>query len=199
MKNRNNELLKNTIIIFLGKASTQLLSFLLLPLYTAFLSTKDYGTVDLIITYIQLLVPVLTLEIEMAAFRFVLENRKNENDRNRIIYNVLLFITLICGIIVFAFILFGCFINIKYKLLILINILVSMYGNSLLQIARGLGENIKYSLACFLNGLTTIIMNIILIIIFKRGAMGMLISMFVANLIMSLYLFIALNMSLYIL
>ena len=46
--NKKKELLKNTIIIFLGKACTQLISFLLLPLYTGYLSTADYGIVDLI-------------------------------------------------------------------------------------------------------------------------------------------------------
>lgn len=55
--NKNKELAKNTIIIFLGKVCTQLISFLLLPLYTACLTTSDYGTVDLIITYVSLLVP----------------------------------------------------------------------------------------------------------------------------------------------
>ena len=59
--NKKKELLKNTIIIFLGKACTQLISFLLLPLYTDYLSTADYGIVDLITTYVTLLVPIGTV------------------------------------------------------------------------------------------------------------------------------------------
>ena len=43
-------LVKNTIIIAIGKLSTQVISFLLLPLYTAKLSTEEYGTYDYITT-----------------------------------------------------------------------------------------------------------------------------------------------------
>ena len=47
---KKRELAKNTVIIFLGKVSTQFISFFLLPLYTRFLSASSYGTVDLITT-----------------------------------------------------------------------------------------------------------------------------------------------------
>ena len=50
LMNRNKELIKNTFIILVGKVSTQLITFLLLPIYTIFLSTTEYGKVDLIIT-----------------------------------------------------------------------------------------------------------------------------------------------------
>lgn len=42
-------LLKNTGIIAIGNLSTKLISFLLLPLYTAILSASEYGTVDYIV------------------------------------------------------------------------------------------------------------------------------------------------------
>ena len=45
---KKKELAKNTIIIFLGKVCTQLISFLLLPLYTSYLLTEEYGLVDLV-------------------------------------------------------------------------------------------------------------------------------------------------------
>ena len=194
MKNRNIELFKNTIIIFLGKVSTQLLSFLLLPLYTAYLSTREYGMADLIITYIQLLVPVLTLEIEMAAFRFLIDNRNKTKEKEKIIYNVLMFITLVAIVFTIVFILLAKIINIKYVWLILLNVLVSMYGNALLQIARGLGDNIKYSLGSAINGGIILVLNIVLIVHYNMGAKGMLISMIFSNLIMSLYLVISLKL-----
>ena len=42
------KLLQNTFIIALGRCSTQVLSFLLLPLYTSLLSTSEYGNYDLL-------------------------------------------------------------------------------------------------------------------------------------------------------
>ena len=41
--NQKKELIKNTIIISIGKFSTQLVSFLLLPLYTSLLKESEYG------------------------------------------------------------------------------------------------------------------------------------------------------------
>ena len=63
--NKKKELAKNTVIIFLGKVCTQLISFFLLPLYTGYLTTKQYGTVDLIQTYVRLLVPLITIELDL--------------------------------------------------------------------------------------------------------------------------------------
>ena len=48
---RRTELAKNTAILTVGKICTQCISFFLLPLYTAILSTEEYGTFDLLVTY----------------------------------------------------------------------------------------------------------------------------------------------------
>ena len=45
---RKTELAKNTAILTVGKLCTQCISFFLLPLYTAILSTEEYGTFDLL-------------------------------------------------------------------------------------------------------------------------------------------------------
>lgn len=49
---RIKDLAKNTLIITIGRISTQFITFLLLPLYTALLTTEEYGTVDLITTLV---------------------------------------------------------------------------------------------------------------------------------------------------
>ena len=45
------ELMKNTRIIALGKFSTQVISYLLLPLYTSVLTTSEYGIYDFLVKY----------------------------------------------------------------------------------------------------------------------------------------------------
>ena len=63
---RTKELGKNTLIITIGRISTQFITFLLLPLYTALLSTEEYGSVDLVTTIVQLLVPIVSIMINMS-------------------------------------------------------------------------------------------------------------------------------------
>ena len=72
---REKKLAKNTVILTIGKLCTQLITFFLLPLYTAVLSTEEYGTVDLLNTLVSLLLPIVTFQIEQAVFRFLIEIR----------------------------------------------------------------------------------------------------------------------------
>ena len=55
--NQKKELIKNTLIISIGKFSTQLVSFLLLPLYTSLLTTSEYGAYDFLNTISIFLIP----------------------------------------------------------------------------------------------------------------------------------------------
>lgn len=81
---RGKELIKNTAIVAVGKVCTKFLSFFLLPFYTAILSTEDYGIVDLFNTYISLLLPLIVFQIEDAIFRFMIEVREKEEEKERL-------------------------------------------------------------------------------------------------------------------
>ena len=195
MGKKSFELIKNTIIIFLGKACTQLISFLLLPLYTKYLITEEYGIVDLITTYVSLLVPVITLQLEMAIFRFLVDNREDKNKKIEIIstgYNL----TIVFSIITLSiYLIIASFINIKYKYLIAGVIFSCIYSSISLQVARGFGENIKYSIGCCVSGISTVILNVVFIVGLKMNANGMLMSMILANVLTFIYLSVSLKIN----
>lgn len=191
--NREKELLKNTIIIFVGKFFTQILTFLLLPIYTKYLLTDELGTFDLITTYISLFVPVLSLQLEMATFRFLLEQRENYKEQNRIISNNIILIFIFITLSIALFYLISLFIKIKYIGYIILIYFFNMLSSNFMQVARGLGKNIDYSISSIINGIITIALNFILIIKFKFGIYGPLISMIIANAISFLYLFFRLR------
>ena len=71
--NKGKNLIKNTLVLLIGKISVQFISFLMLPLYTGVLSTNDYGIIDIVLTYVALFSPVVTLQLEMAVFRFLVD------------------------------------------------------------------------------------------------------------------------------
>lgn len=52
----------------------------MVPLYTECLSTAEYGTIDLITTTVQLLLPILTLQIQDAILRFSVAGQDNPRD-----------------------------------------------------------------------------------------------------------------------
>lgn len=192
--NKKKELAKNTIIIFLGKVCTQLISFFLLPLYTGYLSTKQYGTVDLIQTYVRLLVPLITIELEMGVFRFLIDARGREKDTKEVMTNnfTILFLSLFLFSIVYLVV--TQFVKIDYRFLILFDVFICTITGNLLQVARGFGKTLDYSIACIITGVTTVLLNILLIVFMGLRVPGMVISMAVANGFGALYLFIKLKM-----
>lgn len=192
--NKKKQLAKNTIIIFFGRVCTQLISFFLLPLYTAYLATSEYGLVDLIQTYVTLLVPIITLELEMSIFRYLIDSRSSDKDTKKLISNNFYVLGISLSVFSILYIIVTCFITLPFRWLILIDIIVCVLSGNFLQIARGFGKTVDYSISCILTGLTTVISNIILICFCHMQAEGMIISMALANFVCSLYLFLRLKL-----
>lgn len=61
---------KNTIIVFLGNIGAKMISILMLPLYTRWLSQADFGTTDMITVYVSFLISLATFCISESIFIF---------------------------------------------------------------------------------------------------------------------------------
>lgn len=192
--NKKKQLAKNTLIIFLGKVCTQLISFFLIPLYTAYLATNEYGIVDLVQTYVTLLVPIITMELEMSIFRYLVDSRTDSKNTKKLISNNFYILSFCLLLFIILYLLVICFIDIPFKWIIFVDIIVCVLSGNFLQVARGMGKIIDFSISCILTGLTTVISNIILICFVGLKAEGMIISMALANGLCSLYLFIKLKL-----
>ena len=194
MDKKKKELIKNTIILFIGKTSTQFISFFLLPLYTSYLSTKEYGIVDLIQTYVTLFVPIISIQSGMSVFRFLVDSRGRDKDNKSNITNnfYIIFIALLIFSVIYSIV--CLFVNFPYKLLIYFSVIVCTLSDDLLQVCRGMGKTIDYSIACIVTGLVTIVSNIVLICGFGYRETGMIFSMAFANFICCVYIFFRLKL-----
>lgn len=70
---REKALAKNTIIIGFGTFLPKVASIITLPIVTGSLTKAEYGTYDLLLTLISLVLPLATLQIQTAAFRFLVQ------------------------------------------------------------------------------------------------------------------------------
>lgn len=77
--NKYKTLISNTAILGLGTFGSKLLVYLLMPLYTACLSSDQFGRADLIAQTANLLIPVLSVSICDAVFRFTLDRTQNRD------------------------------------------------------------------------------------------------------------------------
>ena len=188
MKDNEKSLFKNTFIIFISKFCTQFLSFFLLPLFTSILSTYEYGEFDLIATYACLLFPFMTIQLENGIFRFLIDVRKDKAKTNIIISNA--FIGMLIQVLVFSifyFIIIMTF-NIENGVYIFIYSFSYMLSNVFLQVSRGLGDNISYSISSLVSGITNVAFCLLFVYICKLGLLGMVLSGIFSNLLGAIYL-----------
>ena len=187
--NKEKQLIKNTAIVSIGKICTQLITFFLLPLYTALLSTEQYGVVDLMNTLVSLFLPIVTLQIEQGIFRYLIDCREDEEGKRKIITTSMLFITIQSILYLVIFFIASSFINNEYKYFLATNLIAGMFSTILLQISRGLGDNFKYAVGSFISGVVIVVLNVIFIAGFKWGAYGMLAATLIGNVSCALYIF----------
>lgn len=187
---KGKDLAKNTVIVSIGKICTQLITFFLLPVYTAVLSNEEYGVVDLLNTLTSLLLPIATLQIEQGIFRYLLDCRENKEKQTTLITTVSKFILVQSAICILIFLCASPFIHNEYKYFLMANLLMGILSSISLQICRGLGDNKTYAVGSFITGALTVILNVIFIVVFKWGAYGMLIATAISNLLCAIYVFI---------
>ncbi|HAB67546.1 MAG TPA: hypothetical protein DCE23_09295 [Firmicutes bacterium] len=195
---REKALVKNTLIITIGKICTQLITFFLLPLYTGILSTEEFGIVDLLNTLVSLLLPIVTFQVEKALFRELIEVRDSDKDKTSIISNSIFSVIAQCILYLVIFIVISTFVNNKYKYFLATNVIAYIFSSLLLQTARGLGDNKKYAIGSFISAFFTIIFNIIFLVVIKLGANGMLLGTLLGHLSCVVYLFFSLKVYKYI-
>ena len=190
---QEKELIKNTFIIAIGKFSTQIVSFLLVSLYTAKLTTEQYGSYDLIITIITFITPFITLTLEESMFRFLIDAKSKKEEKSIITQTVITILTtlFIACIIIFAVIKIFSINTTKLFIPYVIAVVLMALMNALV---RGLGKIKLYSLSNFILSVITIVLNVVLILGTNLKVDGLLLSVIIANLIMVVFLSTRLNL-----
>lgn len=183
---KSGELLKNTAIISIGKMGTQVVNFLLLPLYTAKLTTEAYGNFDYVTTIASFLVPLMTMLMEESMFRFLIDS-KTDKEKETIISHTFLFCfvsgfvtSLIIGIASWIF-------NYSLGYAILIYCVSSLFIALSNALARGTGHIGLYSMSNFFVSITIILLNLVLILGFHQGFYALMASACVANVVAALF------------
>lgn len=184
--NQKRELIKNTLIISLGKFSTRIVSFILLPLYTALLTTKEYGTYDLLNTISIFLIPLITLQLEEAMFRFLID-AKNNQDKEKIFTQTVFYAAISFIIWTIIILLVSTILNYRYGLWLILYLFGSILFNIATSFSRGEGRFKLYSFLSFINSALNIILNVLFIAIFKWGLSGLFLAYIISCILIGLF------------
>lgn len=186
----------NLLIITIGSFASKILSFLFIPLYTAELTTTEYGTADLISTTVSLLIPFCTLLIGEAALRFALDKNSNKVSIFQSSLTVILRGGLLVILVSPVLLLFE---DIRsYYVILVMQLVVAVIYETLCFFARGVGAVKEYSTAGVICSSSIIVGNIIFLLFFKMGVVGYLITFVLADIVSISYLLSSKNIRRYI-
>ncbi len=178
--NENKRLIKNMGLIAIGNMGTRLVAFFLLPLYTTLLTTSEYGIFDYIMSIAIFCVPFVSLLMDESIFRFLIDCK---NDNQKTVVTTTSVIIMLAGVISFFVIATPVMLILKFGYAVYTIIIILMYAlNGMFSaLLRGIGRTDLFALYSFLLGASQVILNIIFIAYFRLGLKGMLLSMIIAQ------------------
>ena len=184
---RKKSFIVNLFILSFGTILPKLTTFITLPIITGGLSKAEYGTYDLITTLVSFLLPVVTLQLHSAAFRFLIECRNDREKEDKIISNTFIFVCL--STLLSELILFFALYKFDFQIRSLICI---FYGIEILfrcvqYIVRGMNLNKVYSASCVMESILNMILVIAFLKVGKSGLPGLLVSMIASQLLAILF------------
>lgn len=179
---REKELIKNTFVLGAGKILPKFISVITLPILTARLTKAEMGTFDLISTTVMLLLPIATLQIQSAAFRFLIDHRGDKKE-SAVIISSIMAVTLPISVLV-SFLIFVFFpaATVSVRAMIAAYFLLDNLYLTLGQVIRGLGLNREFSAAAVLLSVINGVGIVLLVRIADTGIRGALLSLLAANL-----------------
>lgn len=162
------KLYKNTLIYSIGNFGSRIINFILLPLYTFYISASDYGEYDLIVTIIAIVIPIITLQLPESILKFAKEKSKTIKNTLFLLAFILFFVDILLLLLYFYF---------ENSLIILIMLLVSVQiiGNLLRQYSRLLSKNWIYALSGILTTFITSLTSFLFVVYIRLGISGILI------------------------
>ncbi len=194
---REGKLVKNTMILGLGSFFPRLTAFITLPILTGYLTKAEYGTYDLITVLVSLILPAATLQIQSAAFRFLIDERGNEERKKSIISNIFAFIVPTSLLVLCVLYLFlpG---DMTIRILICAYFFADILVNASRQVARGLHMNLRYSISAIISATGKMVFAVIFVLYMKMGLMGAVLALMLSDLLSFIYMAAALNLPHYI-
>ncbi len=183
---RYKKLGKNIALITAGNLLSKMMSFLLIPFYTAILTTTEYGIADTMTTTVNLLLPPFTLLLYEAMMRFTLEQDSNKEaifTTGAVVVALGTVLFSVVSLIAFRFIplQISSWYFIAYYIAVALHTFLSYF-------TRGV-EKIKiYSISGILHTFCFLVLNILFLAIFKIGLSGYLLSLIIGNIIASAFL-----------
>ena len=181
-------LAKNTLLFTISSFSSKILTFFLVPLYTSVLTTEDYSTADIISTSATILMYIFTLNISSAVLRFAIDSKEN---KQRVLFYGFKVVFVGSVIVLFGLLASWILDLIKwtwycYIFLFLIYLFDSLQ-TMLYNYLRAIDKVTVMTVSSILSTFVRLTSCVIMLVFFKMGILGYLISMTLGPIVSTMY------------
>ena len=176
---RNRQLLKGTGIYAAGSFGTKILSLIIVPIYTYYISTSDMGIYDTLMSTISLLAPIITMQVSDAAYKYLITDTDDGEKYIAAVLQVLLTNCLIAVLIILAV---DKIWHIPYCIYFCIVLVLSRGLDTLQKLLRGLKKQWFFALSGIVYTVIFLTLNIVFLCLADMGVIGLFRSAIAANL-----------------
>ncbi|MBP5237012.1 MAG: oligosaccharide flippase family protein [Clostridia bacterium] len=179
MNKKNKVLFKNLAIFALGSVGSKLILFLLVPVYTNYMTKDEYGIADLVFTVGQILVPFVSAGIFNAVIRFgISKNYKREN----VLRNACLIAAAGTVLMVSITPVFGLFPSLReWKWFLFLYVISDLYSSIGCNYLKAKENNRAYAFISIIRTAVLAGLNIFLLVFLNKGVRGYLSSTIIAS------------------
>ncbi len=184
---RKDTIIKNTIAYTIGNLGTKVLAYVMVLVYTHFISTSDLGYYDLILTTISLLQPLVMLMLDDGVYRWMID--PVQKDKKEIISTCLKLVNDSTIVAIAVFLIINSYFHFKFAGIIVFYFYTAMIYQLILNSVRGLGNSRLYAFSGILNSFVLLISEIIGLVFLHLGVEVLLISAVISNSVAIIFLY----------
>ena len=173
-------LIKDIFIFATGNILSKIILLILMPLYTSVLTTAEYGIAEILNTLVELFIPIFTLCIADAVFRYSI----NEEDVNKEDLFMMGLYTILFGVIIsFLLVIVLNFLKIKYVIILWFIFVTYSIKQFLGCYLRGIGNSTSFAFSGVITTIMLVGFNIYFLTVLDKKLYGYLWSIALSNVI----------------
>ncbi len=190
--NRSSKFVSNTLILSLGTVGSKMIQYLLLPYYTNVLNTAEYGIVDNLQNIASLLIPIVSMTISEAIFRYAMDKQYDP----KTVFSNGNIINLICAAIAIGIsLLMIPFIQeentLQYLFTVAIYVCVNMFRTNCSLYVKAIDKTLLFTVDNMLLTAATVVSNIFFLSVVKMGIIGYMLGYILGNAVSAVFLIFA--------
>ena len=186
-KNKYTRLIKDILIFIVGNVLTKVVQFLLMPLYTTYMTTEAYGVAELTNNISLLLYPIVTLCIYEAAFRYVVGSKYTSEEIITASIKVVFLSALVgAGVLVLS----NTFIHYKYANSLYFILYAFSFRTLMAYYVRGKGHTKVFAASGIINAIFLALFSYLFLVVLKLDVWGYLMGIGISYICSALFLFI---------